>query len=157
MPGQDRLADGEYGNAALRLVFIRRPTAVTGSTRRTFSHRMRLPSAYGPTIATPVNQRPTSGTELEFRSLDYVRPECTSGAQAGKNRSGDNLAIQVRDPRFYKCWSGCTEEEIRAALRRPIRKSAVRRLTRVVCCVGCKHTHVAVPPNSDRMRGDINV
>jgi hypothetical protein len=62
-------------------------------------------------------------TEIGGRDVRFApRPE--------KNRLGDNLAIQVRDPRFYKCWAGCTEEEIRAALGRPIRKSAVRRLTR---------------------------
>ena len=43
---------------------------------------------------------------------------------SGHDRSGDNLAIQVKDPRFYKCWSGCTKEEIRAALGQPIRKRA---------------------------------
>ena len=36
----------------------------------------------------------------------------------------DNLAIQIQDPRFYKCWAGCTKEEIRAALGQSIGKRA---------------------------------
>jgi hypothetical protein len=43
----------------------------------------------------------------------------------GHDRSGDNLAIQIKNPRFYKCWAGCTKEEIRAALGQPIRKRAL--------------------------------
>jgi hypothetical protein len=46
---------------------------------------------------------------------------CPSCAGSGRDRSGDNLAILIEDPRFYKCWAGCTKEMIRAALGRPIR------------------------------------
>jgi hypothetical protein len=68
----------------------------------------------------------------EFRILDYVRAtrkdsrnwwaRCPSCAQAGRDRTGDNLAIQISNPRLYKCWAGCTKEEIRAALGQPIRR-----------------------------------
>ena len=47
---------------------------------------------------------------------------CPSCAQIGRDRTGDNLAIQIKNPRFYKCWAGCTKEEIRAALGQPIRR-----------------------------------
>ncbi len=46
---------------------------------------------------------------------------CPSCAQVGHDRSGDNLAVLVSDPRFYQCWAGCTKEMIRAALGHPIR------------------------------------
>ena len=67
----------------------------------------------------------------EFRILQHVGPvqrrsgnywgKCPSCAQQGHDRSGDNLAICVTDPRKYKCWAGCTKEMIRAALGCPIR------------------------------------
>jgi hypothetical protein len=67
----------------------------------------------------------------EFRILEHVGPvrkvgrnyvaRCPSCADSGHDRSGDNLAILIEDPRFYKCWAGCTKEMIRAALGCPIR------------------------------------
>ena len=66
----------------------------------------------------------------EFRILDHVRvhrqaghnwvARCPSCAQAGKDRSGDNLAVSIEEPRKYICWAGCTKEMIREALGRPI-------------------------------------
>jgi hypothetical protein len=67
----------------------------------------------------------------EFRILDHVRPRprvvarnywarCPSCALMGHDRSGDNLAISVDDPRKYRCWAGCTKEMIREALGCPI-------------------------------------
>ena len=66
----------------------------------------------------------------EFRILDYVRvsrqagrnwiARCPSCALAEKDRSGDNLAISVEEPRKYICWAGCTKEMIREALGRAI-------------------------------------
>jgi hypothetical protein len=66
----------------------------------------------------------------EFRILDYVRvtrqvgrnwvARCPSCAAAGHDKSGDNLAIAVDEPRKYCCWAGCTKEMIRVALGRPI-------------------------------------
>ena len=66
----------------------------------------------------------------EFRILDYVTvrrqagrnwvARCPSCAAAGHDKSGDNLAISVEEPRKYCCWAGCTKEMIRAALGRPI-------------------------------------
>jgi len=45
---------------------------------------------------------------------------CPSCARQGHDRSGDNLAISIADPRKYRCWAGCTKEMIRAALGCPI-------------------------------------
>jgi hypothetical protein len=72
----------------------------------------------------------------EFRILDYVGnirkvgrnyvTRCPSCAEAGQDRSGDNLAISVEDPRKYLCWAGCSREMIRRAVGCPIplRRSA---------------------------------
>ncbi|MGH7743751.1 MAG: TOTE conflict system archaeo-eukaryotic primase domain-containing protein [Candidatus Dormibacteria bacterium] len=81
---------------------------------------------------TPVDQSNrfarTSGHE--FRILDHVGKtrkvgrnhvtRCPSCAEAGQDRSGDNLAISIDDPRKYICWAGCTKEMIRRAVGRPI-------------------------------------
>jgi hypothetical protein len=74
---------------------------------------------------------PYDPTRHEFRILDHIGPvrrrsgnywaKCPSCAQQGRDRSGDNLAISVTDPRKYKCWAGCTKEMIRAAVGCPIR------------------------------------
>jgi hypothetical protein len=68
----------------------------------------------------------------EFRILDNINSklrkvgrnymtQCPSCSEAGHDRSGDNLSIRIDDPRFYKCWAGCTKEMIRDALGCPIR------------------------------------
>jgi len=66
----------------------------------------------------------------EFRILEHVGnvrkvgrnyvTQCPSCAEAGQDRSGDNLAISVEDPRKYLCWAGCTREMIRRAVGCPI-------------------------------------
>ena len=50
---------------------------------------------------------------------NYVT-RCPACASHGKDRHGDNLAVSIADPRKYKCWAGCTKEEIRRALGCPI-------------------------------------
>ena len=68
----------------------------------------------------------------EFRIVDHIPGKmrkvgrnyvtrCPSCAAAGHDQCGDNLAIRIDDPRFYKCWAGCTKEMIREALGCPIR------------------------------------
>ena len=76
-------------------------------------------------------ERKEGTARSEFRILEYVGTvrkvgrnyvaRCPSCADCGHDRSGDNLAILIEDPRFYKCWAGCTKEMIRAALGCPIR------------------------------------
>jgi hypothetical protein len=78
-----------------------------------------------PRVRGPGIRRP------EFRILEHVTPirkvgrnyvaRCPSCAECGHDRTGDNLAILINDPRYYKCWAGCTKEMIRAALGCPIR------------------------------------
>jgi hypothetical protein len=68
----------------------------------------------------------------KFSILEYVTGKkrktgrnyftrCPSCAQQGRDKSGDNLAISIADPRKYRCWAGCTKHDIRAALGCPIR------------------------------------
>ena len=74
--------------------------------------------------------RTAAAARREFRILGHVTAvrkigrnyvaRCPSCAESGHDRSGDNLAILIQDPRYYKCWAGCTKEMIRAALGQPI-------------------------------------
>lgn len=66
----------------------------------------------------------------EFRILEHVGQvrkvgrnyvtRCPSCAEAGQDRSGDNLAISIEEPRKYICWAGCSKEMIRRAVGYPI-------------------------------------
>lgn len=155
-PRQDRLTDGEYGNAIRAPLGVHRKTAqrywfyeaeltpeaqlgylnglkkLTEEQLRNFIQGMSLPDAYKPAVAAPYTAPVAHPGQREFRILDYVRitrkdsrnwwARCPSCAQSGRDRSGDNLAIQIKNPRFYKCWAGCSKEDIRAALGQPIRR-----------------------------------
>lgn len=78
----------------------------------------------------------------EFRILEHVGSlqkagrnyvtRCPSCAEAGHDRSGDNLAILIEDPRFYRCWAGCPKVAIRAALGCPIRIAESRPVQEIV-------------------------
>jgi hypothetical protein len=154
-PRQDRIDDGEFGNAIRAPLGVHRKTnqrywfyeaAFTPEAQlyyldslkklaeeelRTFIHGMTLPEAYRSVLAPPYIPPVSPPLRAEFRILDYVRAtrkdgrnwtaRCPSCAQIGRDHSGDNLAIQIKNPRLYRCWAGCTKEEIRAALGQPIR------------------------------------
>src|ERR1035438_4030079 len=72
---------------------------------------MTLPEAYRPVVAPPYFPPATSTLSTEFRILDYVRAtrkdsrnwwaRCPSCAQAGHDRTGDNLAIHINNPPLY--------------------------------------------------------
>lgn len=69
-------------------------------------------------------------SDREFRILDHVDKlqrvgrnyltRCPSCAEAGRDCSGDNLAISIEDPRKYRCWAGCSRDMIRRAVGCPI-------------------------------------
>lgn len=118
----------DYGIDA-QLSYLERLKKISEQEMSTFVQGMKMPEEFRP--ATRVELPPYDPNRREFRILDYVRParkrsgnywaRCPSCAQQGHDRSGDNLAISVRDPRLYRCWAGCPKEMIRAALGQPIR------------------------------------
>ena len=154
-PRQDRIEDGEFGNAIRAPLGVHRKTnqrywfydaAFTPEAQLAYLNGLKkltetdlgaliqgltLPAAYRPAVAPPYIPPESSTLRTEFRILDYVRAtrkdgrnwtaRCPSCAQIGCDLAGDNLAIQIKNPRLYRCWAGCTKEEIRAALGQPIR------------------------------------
>ena len=77
---------------------------------------------------TPRWQYPAQ--QRQFLILDHLQvrrktgrnwiTRCPSCAVAGRDKSGDNLAISIDEPQKYICWAGCSKEMIRAALGCPI-------------------------------------
>jgi hypothetical protein len=154
-PRQDRLEEGEYGNAIraplgvhrktnlrywfhgvtptpeAQLAYLNRLPKFTEYRLRTLVHGMSFPEVYRPVAAVSYIPISSLTAQREFKILDHVRTtrrdsrnwwaRCPSCALIGRDRTGDNLSIQIKDARFYKCWAGCSKEEIRAALGRPIR------------------------------------
>jgi TOTE conflict system, Archaeo-Eukaryotic Primase domain len=155
-PKQDRIEEGEFGNAIRAPLGVHRKTNrrywfyeappepepqlayLNGLTKLTevelhnFIQGMSLPENYQPPVQVQYTARRSGEGQQEFRILDHVRPRtkdrrnwwapCPSCRQVGKDKSGDNLAIQIADPRKYKCWAGCTADDIRLALGQPVRK-----------------------------------
>lgn len=114
-----------------QMAYLNRLRKVTEEEVRSFIAGKQMPEALcmPPAESTPPN--PRNGMRPEFRILEHVGKvrkvgrnyltRCPACAEAGHDRGGDNLAILIKDPRFYKCWAGCTKELIRAALGHPIR------------------------------------
>jgi hypothetical protein len=85
-----------------------------------------------PVSAKPARRQfPRNLGRREFSILEHVTGKrrksgrnyftrCPSCERQGHDRSGDNLAISIADPRKYRCWAGCTRDMIRAALGCPI-------------------------------------
>jgi len=116
-----------------QVAYLNRLRKVTEEELRRFIAGKELPEAELPTRpARNVAMARRSGSgRSEFRILDHVGrvrkvgrnyvTRCPACADSGHDRSGDNLAILIEDPRFYKCWAGCTRDMIRAALGHPVR------------------------------------
>ena len=112
-----------------QLSFLERLKKISEQDMNTFVRDMEMPEEFRP--HPRVELPPYDPTRREFRILDYVRSvrrrsrnywtRCPSCAEQGRDRTGDNLAISVSDPRKYKCWAGCSKEMIRAALGQPVR------------------------------------
>jgi hypothetical protein len=116
-------------NVGAQLCYLEQLKKVSEGELRQFIQGMEMPEEFRP--RPRVELPPFDPNRREFRILDYVRParrrsgnywtRCPSCAEQGHDRSGDNLAISVSDPRLYRCWAGCSKEIIRAALGQPIR------------------------------------
>jgi hypothetical protein len=112
-----------------QLEYLERLKKITEDELSGFVKGLSMPEEFQPktTIVLP----PYDPARPEFRILNHVGSvqrrsrnywtRCPSCAEQGRDRSGDNLAICVADPRKYKCWAGCTKEMIRAAVGCPIR------------------------------------
>jgi hypothetical protein len=113
--------------------FLKRLRRVTEEELDQFTTGKELPADMGDPQreARPIREQPAGRNRTTFCILDHIGKtrivgknhvaRCPSCAEVGHDRSGDNLAILVSDPRFYQCWAGCTKEMIRAALGHPIR------------------------------------
>ena len=116
-----------------QMAYLTRLRKVTETELRGFIAGKNLPSEF--TAKRQNSDRPRTVYRAggpEFRILDHITTplrkvgrnyvtRCPACAEAGHDRSGDNLAVRIDDPRFYKCWAGCTKEMIREALDCPIR------------------------------------
>jgi hypothetical protein len=156
-PRQDRIEDGEYGNAIRAPLGVHRKTnqrywfyeaaltpeaqldyldslkKLTEAELRTFIHGMTLPEAYRPVVAPPYIPPATSSrfalsSGFSIMSTRHARITATGGRAAhrapkpGTIEPATTLLSKSSNPRLYKCWAGCTKEEIRAALGQPIRR-----------------------------------
>jgi len=145
-PKQDHLDSGQFGNAIRGPLGIHRAVgrrywfygaaydlesqmAYLRGLRRVSETQLLQLSAKIPMsgeLEPPSVKRPFDPERPHFRILDFVRPvrrvgrnwvtQCPSCAAEGHDRSKDNLAISVEEPLKYRCWSGCTKEQIRQAL-----------------------------------------
>ena len=111
-----------------QLDYLERLKRITKTEMLHFIGGLEMPEEFRP--RPKVELPPYDPNRPEFRILDFVRvgrrrsgnywTRCPSCAHQGTDKSGDNLAISVADPRKYKCWAGCTREMIRGALGRPV-------------------------------------
>ena len=124
-------------NLEKQMAYLNRLRKVTDEQLKNFIAGKTMPPEFDRKRASTGPAVPfvrTSGRE--FRILEHVGhvrkvgrnyvTRCPSCADAGQDRSGDNLAISIEEPRKYICWAGCTKEMIRRALGHsiPTRRSA---------------------------------
>jgi hypothetical protein len=122
-------------NLEKQMAYLNRLRKMSAEQLRSFVVGKTMPPEFERKQITP-DQAFVRNSGHEFRILDHVGKvqkvgrnyvtRCPSCAEAGQDRSGDNLAISIEDPRKYICWAGCGKEMIRRALGCPIpaRRSA---------------------------------
>jgi hypothetical protein len=116
-----------------QVAYLTRLRRITAEEMSGFVSGLRVPEEAS-NAARPIKRHYFSSNPgpPEFSILEHVTGKkrktgrnyftrCPSCAQQGRDKSGDNLAISIADPRKYKCWAGCTKQDIRAALGCPIR------------------------------------
>ncbi len=113
-----------------QFAYLRKVRRLTAVELATFTEGLTIPEEF---VSRPKIEQPVRPFDAApgFQILDHVQARrkmsgqwwarCPSCAKGGHDRSEDNLAISVNDPRYYKCWAGCTKEMIREALGVPIR------------------------------------
>ena len=121
---------------AKQLTYLERLKRITEEEMSGFVRGLKMPEEFE--RKPKLNLPPLDPNRREFRILDHVRvrrklgrdywTRCPSCADQGRDRSGDNLAISIADPRKYRCWAGCTREMIRAALGCPVKGRAASRV-----------------------------
>lgn len=115
-----------------QISYLRRLRRITEVELSQFVSGLSVPEAVSvsPTAARIYDKAATS-MRREFSILEHLCEKkrrsgrnyftrCPSCAERGRDKSGDNLAVCIADPRKYRCWAGCTKEEIRKALGCPI-------------------------------------
>jgi hypothetical protein len=118
-----------------QIAYLNRLRKLSEEKLRSFIAGRAMPAEFERRQSAPVRSSVRSSAH-EFRILDHVGQvrkvgrnyvtRCPSCAEAEQDRSGDNLAISIEDPRKYLCWAGCSREMIRRAVGCPIlvRRSA---------------------------------
>jgi hypothetical protein len=117
-----------------QVAYLARLKRITAEEMSHFVAGLKIRDDMVPPTKTATRQYTASGSpgRREFSILEHVTGKkrrtgrnyftrCPSCARQGRDKSGDNLAISIADPRKYKCWAGCRKEDIRAALGCPIR------------------------------------
>jgi hypothetical protein len=118
-------------NFQAQFAYLRQLKRLTAEELATFTEGLSIPEEF---LSRPRFEQPISilGKGKGFQILEHVQvrrkssgnwwTRCPSCEKQGHDKSGDNLAISVASPQFYKCWAGCTREMIREALGFPIRQ-----------------------------------
>ena len=113
-----------------QIAYLRRLRKLREERLRTFIAGKAMPPELERRRSIPSDEPFARTSGPEFRILDHVGKvrkvgrnyvtQCPSCAEARQDRSGDNLAISIENPRKYLCWAGCTREMIRRAVGCPI-------------------------------------
>jgi hypothetical protein len=119
-----------------QIAFLKRLRKLSEDQLRSFIADKTMPPEFQRRRSELPDARYVRPSGNEFRILKHVGKvrtvgrnyvtQCPSCAAAGRDRSGDNLAISIEDPRKYLCWAGCDKAMIRRAVGCPIpvRRSA---------------------------------
>ena len=113
-----------------QMAYLNRLRKLSEDELRTFIAGKTMPPEFDRKRPSPGKSSPFVHSGHEFRILDHVGKvrkvgrnyvtQCPSCAETGQDRSGDNLAISIEDPRKYLCWAGCSKEMIRRSVGCPI-------------------------------------
>lgn len=122
-------------NLDKQLAYLRRVRKLSEDHLRSLVEKIGRRIDPGEKPATPERRWRYPQVRGQFHILDHVEvrrkagrnwvTRCPSCAAAGRDTSGDNLAISVEEPQKYICWAGCTSQMIRAALGVPVRAVAM--------------------------------